>query len=99
MTVSICEAWLSASAASRSRNSTSSWESAASCALAAIWPSQPWSVGGTLATMVIVSPVPPSPSLVGLGFGGRGAGRVVAAVVVVRTGGGEDEQRNDDCQS
>ena len=99
MTVSIWEAWLSASAASSSRNSTSSWESAASCALAAIWPSQPWSVGGTLATMVIFSPAAAVTLVGGFGFRGRGAGRVVAAVVVVRAGGGEDEQRNDDCQS
>src|SRR5215212_3438597 len=51
ITCSICCACESASAASSSRNLTSSYLSAAAFAFFEIAPSQPWSVGGTLATI------------------------------------------------
>src|SRR5829696_1868272 len=62
ITCSICCACESASAASSSRKSTSSYLSAAAFAFFEIAPSQPWSVGGTLATIRTVPP-PPDPPL------------------------------------
>ena len=59
MACSICCACESASAASSSSNSTSSYFSAAALAFFEIAPSQPWSVGGTLAMIVTVLPDPP----------------------------------------
>src|SRR4051812_23784567 len=56
---SICCACESASAASSSSNLTSLCCSAAFLAFFEIAPSQPWSVGGTLAMIVTFLPVPP----------------------------------------
>src|SRR3954447_4723126 len=58
---STCCACESASAACSSENLTSSWDAAAAFAFFEMAPSQPWSVGGTLAMMLTVLPVPSEP--------------------------------------
>ena len=76
---SICWAWESESAASSSWKSTSSYWSAAAWAFFEIAPSQPWSVGGTLATIETVSPEPPPESPPELDVSVAGAVTVVVS--------------------